>query len=347
MAQASDNGQYTAFVSRNTLWELDSDNSELTKVFSFDAEDSDNIRERGSQHEIRIMSVSDEGSLYFLICGYMSRGAHEGEMGISLCSYNYGENVVQEELYLTVDVSYESMEERIGGIAYVNDNNFFYILIDDTLYAINLISREVMTEVSGLAQGTYAVSKGRNMIAYSENHSQYDTDSIRIFNMQDGTDYTIRADAGEKLKVLGYINSDFIYGIADAEDIVSEGDGNTFFPMYQVNIMASDYTMQKEYNEPGIYVSNAIVDKLRVNLYRVVKNADGSFSETTMDQLINREENSTSDGLVIDTISTTNRKTEVILVLKKAISNVNNITVRYSDKMIFKKDETSDLLMKH
>lgn len=66
------------------------------------------------------------------------------------------------------------------------------------------------------------------MIAYSENHSQYDTDSIRIFNMQDGTDYTIRADAGEKLKVLGYINSDFIYGIADAEDIVSEGDGNTF-----------------------------------------------------------------------------------------------------------------------
>ena len=129
--------------------------------------------------------------------------------------------------------------------------------------------------------------------------------------------------------------------------LVCEGDGNTFFPMYQVNIMASNYTMQKEYNEPGIYVSNAIVDKLRVNLYRVVKNADGSFSETTMDQLINREENSTSDGLVIDTISTTNRKTEVILVLKKAISNVNNITVRYSDKMIFKKDETSDLLMKH
>ena len=94
-------------------------------------------------------------------------------------------------------------------------------------------------------------------------------------------------------------------------------------------------------------MSNAIVDKLRVNLYRVVKNADGSFSETTMDQLINREENSTSDGLVIDTISTTNRKTEVILVLKNAVSNVNNITVRYSDKMIFKKDETSDLLMEH
>lgn len=94
-------------------------------------------------------------------------------------------------------------------------------------------------------------------------------------------------------------------------------------------------------------MSNAIVDKLRVNLYRVVKNADGSFSETTMDQLINREENSTSDGLVIIPFQPTNRKTEVILVLKKAISNVNNITVRYSDKMIFKKDETSDLLMKH
>ena len=53
-------------------------------------------------------------------------------------------------------------------------------------------------------------------------------------------------------------------------------------------------------------------------------------------------------ALVIEIVADkTNRKTEVILVLKKAISNVNNITVRYSDKMIFKKDETSDLLMKH
>lgn len=31
--------------------------------------------------------------------------------------------------------------------------------------------------------------------------------------MQDGTDYTIRADAGEKLKVLGYINSDLFMAL--------------------------------------------------------------------------------------------------------------------------------------
>lgn len=43
--------------------------------------------------------------------------------------------------------------------------------------------------------------------------------------------------------------------------------------------MASDYTMQKEYNEPGIYVSNAIVDKLRVNLYRVVKMQTAVFQK--------------------------------------------------------------------
>ena len=71
------------------------------------------------------MSVSERRQPLFSDLRYMSRGAHEGEMGISLCSYNYGENVVQEELYLPVDVSYESMEERIGGIAYVNDNNLF------------------------------------------------------------------------------------------------------------------------------------------------------------------------------------------------------------------------------
>lgn len=346
-AQTESSGRYTAFVNQNVLWELDSEDVTLTKVFSFDAEDSDNIRERGGKYEIRIMNIEDSGSMYFLICGYMSRGEHEGEMGISLCYYNYEENVITEELYLPVDVSYENMQERIGGIAYVNDSNLFYILIDDTLYAINLISREVMTEVSGLTQGTYAVSKGRNIIAYSENHSLYDTDSIRIFNMQEGTDYTIEALEGEKLKVIGYINSDFVYGIAYTDDIISEEDGNTFFPMYQVNIIGADYTLQKEYNEAGIYVSNAIVDKLRVNLYRVIKNEDGSFFETTLDQLINREENSSSDGPVIDTIFTENRKTEVILVLKNAVLGVDNLTIRYSEKIIFKKDETSDLLIEH
>lgn len=343
-AKTSENGTHTFFVNQGTLWDFNSEDSTFTKIFSFEAEDSDNIRERNNNHEIRIMNVEEEGNGYFLVCGYMSRGEHEGEVGISLCSYNNEENTVTEELYLPVNIPYEKMEEKIGGIAYVNENNLFYILIDDTLYAINLISREVMTEVTGLTEGTYAVSKDKNVIAYSMNGTLYDTDTIRIFDMEKGSDYEIHAAEGEKLKVLGYINADFIYGMVRDEDILMEEDSVAMFPMYQINIMDRDYNIVKEYQESGIYVKDAVVENLRVNLYRVTQREDGSFEDTTMDQLINREENSSSEGLVIDTIYTDDRKTEVVMTLKKAASNIENVSTRFSEKVIFKKGETLDLL---
>ena len=342
-SKVSADGQHARFVSQGVLWDFNSEDNTFTRIFSFEAEDSDNVRERNKQHEIRIMNVEDDGSGYFLVCGYMNRGEHEGEVGISLFHYDSAENEVNEELYLPVNIPYEDMSEKIGQIAYVSENNLFYILIDDTLYAINLISREVMTEVTGLTDGAYAVSKERNIIAYSTNNSLYDTDSIRIFNMEKMTDYMLNADEGEKLKVLGFINSDFIYGAAYEEDIVTEENDVTVFPMYQVNIMDTDNNIVKEYSEDGVFVREASVENLRVNLYRVVKREDGHYEETTMDQLINREENSSGDGLIIDTINTDERKTEVVILLNKAASNINNVSLKVSEKIIFKKDEELDL----
>ena len=343
VTKTSANGQHARFVNQGVLWDFNSEDNTFTRIFSFEAEDSDNIRERNSRHEIRIMNVEDDGSGYFLVCGYMNRGEHEGEVGISLFNYNSAENYVKEELYLPVDIPYESMSEKIGQIAYVNENNLFYILIDDTLYAINLISREVMTEVTGLTKGAYAVSKDRNVIAYSINHTLYDTDTIRILNMEKGTDYELHAQEGQKLRVLGYINTDFIYGMAYESDIINEEDGVTVFPMYQVNIIDADNNVVKEYSEEGSFIRDAVVENLRVNLYRIVKTEDGDFEETTMDQLINREENTGGNELVIDTIYTDERQTEVVMLLNKPAANINNVSLSLSEKVVFKKDESLDL----
>lgn len=341
--KSSADNEYTFFVNQGTLWSFYSEDTTFTKIFSFEAEDSDNIRERNNKHEIRIISVEDNGDTYFLVCGYMSRGEHEGEVGISLCFYSNSENTVTEELYIPVNLPFESMKEKIGGIAYVNSNHLFYILLDDTLYAINLISREVMTEVTGLTEGSYAVSKDRNVIAYSVNQEIYNTDTIRIFNMEQGTDHEIHAAEGEKLRILGYIHSDFAYGMVRDDDVLTEDGSVTMFPMYQINIVDSDYHVVKEYREESIYVRDAVVENLRMNLYRVVKKEDGSYEDTVMDQLINREENSSSEGAVIDTISTDNRKTEVVLILKEAASNVENVSLRFSEKVVFKKNEALNL----
>ena len=190
--------------------------------------------------------------------------------------------------------------------------------MDDSLYCIDLISKEVMTVVSDLVDGTYAVSEDGSSIAYSINGKLYGTESIRVFNMSDDSEHIIQADDGDYIKCLGYINNDFIYGVAHKDDIIIKDDGNRTFAMYKVCIMNSSYEIIKEYEENGIYVSDASVSDMRINLTRIVKSGSG-YEGTSIDQLINKDENVKTDGLALDSVVSDNRKQELAIKLTKAL----------------------------
>lgn len=83
--------------------------------------------------------------------------------------------------------------------------------------------------------------------------------------------------------------------------------------MYRLEIMDSDYNVIKEYEQPGVYVSDASVSDMRINLTRVVKSGDGDYESTSIDQLINKDENKQEDGLTLETIVTDNRKQELAI----------------------------------
>ncbi|MFQ7395582.1 MAG: hypothetical protein ACLRMX_11085 [Lachnospira eligens] len=42
-------------------------------------------------------------------------------------------------------------------VAFYVSNDKFYILIDETLYSVDLVSKEVMTEITGLKENSYAI----------------------------------------------------------------------------------------------------------------------------------------------------------------------------------------------
>lgn len=157
--------------------------------------------------------------------------------------------------------------------------------------------------------------------------------------MEKGTDYEIHAEDGKLLKVIGYINSDFIYGSANQNDIV---EGNVL-AMGNIDIIDDEYNVIKVYDEPGIYVSEADVDNLRLNLKRVVKNGNGGFEDTTSDQLINREENNSSSLVSVDVVNSDNRLKEVVLVLNKKISSTESTTMRYANNIEYIKNQKFSL----
>ncbi|MDO5382541.1 MAG: hypothetical protein Q4F06_07500 [Eubacteriales bacterium] len=334
---SDEKGVYSYFVNQGSLWCFNTDNNMYTKVFSFESDDSDGIRENYGSHNIKIMNIEDNGDCSFLVYGYMNRGKHEGDVGVSLCNYSYTDNNVVEKLYLPVNIPYEILSRNVGEVAYLAGENIFYILMDDTLYSVDLVSKEVMVEVTGLVEGTYAVSESGSVIAYSTNGKLYETDTIRIFNMANNTDHELKAGEGDYLRALGYVNEDFIYGTAHKDDIYVEDAGSVTFAMYKIGILSSDYNLIKEYNEPDIYVSDASVADMRINLTRIVKSEDGGYEGVSIDQLINKDENNEELGLTLETIVTDNRKQELCIKFVKPCAGMQ-VNYRTSSDVQFKSD---------
>lgn len=340
---ADEKNKYIYFENCGTLWCFDKEKHTYTKVFAFESEDTDNVRERYDQYSTKIMSVNEDGRCRFLVYGYMNRGAHEGEVGISLYDYSYAENVVTESIYIPVNVPHDILCGNVAEIAYVKDDTAFYIKIDDNLYSIDLVSKEAMTEAEGLSEGSYYVSADGKIIAYHVDGGADGADKVRVFNIEKGSDYYIEAGENEKVKALGFVQNDLIYGIADKANIVADENGGTIFAMHRLYIMDSEFKIIRDYEPSGTYVVSAETDGYRINLNRVVKDADGTFRSASIDQLINREENVDATTVTVDTIVTESRKTEVVLKLADGLSGSGAAGVRTSDKIEYKKDQTFEL----
>ena len=89
--------------------------------------------------------------------------------------------------------------------------------------------------------------------------------------------------------------------MADKDDILINEDGNRTFAMHKICIIDTAYNVIKEYEEPDIYVSDASVEDMRINLTRIVKSGDG-YQGTSIDQLINKDENVETDGIMIQSL---------------------------------------------
>ena len=337
---SDEKGEYTYFVNQGSLWCFNSSSHTFTRVFSFEGEETDSVREGYNAHTIKIISVNDNGNSTFLVSGYMNRGEHEGQVGVSLCDYSYSDNNVTERLFIPLAIPYNILSENVGGVAYVSGDKF-YILIDETLYSVDLDSKEVMTEIDGLKEGTYSVSEYGDAIAYSVSGDINNTDVIRILNMNNDTDYELTAPEGDTLKPLGYIQSDFIYGTAHKSDILEKQDGSSVLAMYKVGIMDVDYNYIKEYEQPGIYVSDAEVEGMRITLSRMVRSEDG-YTSTSIDQLINKDENVSDNSVETEVISTDARKQELYLDLLTKVTDIS-VSYRTAGEIVFKDNTQLEL----
>lgn len=259
------------FVRDRELWFYDLDKNEMVQVFSFRQEKTDYLRDLYDRHDIRVLSMDEEGNVDFLVYGYMNRGQYEGKVAVILYQYIRSEGRIEELVYIPVEESYQTLKENLGEFAFINAREIFYFHINDTVYSYNLITRELSEMAAGVHKNDIVVLEDKNYVVWQEGKDALPAGEISIMNMETGEIQTIGAPAGYYIRLLGKIDSNIIYGFVKKDDIAVMMDGSILAPVDKAEIATVDKKVLKSYERSGYYISGIKVNDNIITLDRVKK----------------------------------------------------------------------------
>ncbi len=291
---SNEKGNIVSFVQGGELWSYNETSNQLARIFSFIGNEGVDERENYGEHDIRIISVDEMGSVDFVVYGYMNCGIHEGKVGISVHHYDSVANTVEEELFIPSDESYQVMKADLGQLMYENSQGIFFIMLEGTVYRIDLSTMRVKEYITGLKEGTYAISNSHKYFAWTDSKDANTSDTIHFLNLDTEEQKEISTGSGEYLKPLGFMEGDFIYGAARVAEVFQDLAGNTVFPMYQVNILeAESLELLKSYQKEGYFVSDIVIEDYIMYLNRIQFNGM-AYVEAAQDTIMNREGDKTA-----------------------------------------------------
>lgn len=267
-------GNIIAFVQQGDLWSYNMETNKVTRIFSFRDEGSNDERNDNSQHDIDIIRVSKNGDVDFVLYGYMNRGDHEGNTGISVCHYSADQNVVEEKLFLTSQKSFEFLKQELQDFSYISKDGHFYLFLGDTLYQMNMEDKSYTAILKQVDQDCFQSSGNKRYVAWMEGMDPDNTSVIIYMDLEKGEQQKIEAESGTKIRLFGFINNDIVYGVAKDEDIKKDAQGATQFAMSEIRIQSKTGELKKTHHEEGYYTMDVQFQDNLLELIRAKKQGD-------------------------------------------------------------------------
>ena len=338
----SPGGNCIAYGINRDLWTYDQKQSHAVKVFSFRSGKDDGLRSGYNQHDIKILSVSDNGDVDFLVYGYMNRGIHEGSMGIALYRYSSKENAIGERFFTPVTSSFEMLKEDVDQLSHLGTNGMLYLMAGRAVYGIDLNSNEYMVLADSLSEGGYAVSSTERHFAWQEGSDIYGAGVIHLMDLDTGIKREIGGGEDNKYRPLGFVGDDFIYGIAKAGDIWSQNGRVMDAPMYRIEIMDQSGSIVKKYEQDQFSIADVTVDGSRIHLTQVVKMGDQSYSVSKQDTIVCNQEISDEELKGIGWYASEDRKKIYFVQLEQEASS-KNVSIAVPKKVAYETTEVVEL----
>ncbi len=315
----NETGANVAFVQEGELWSYDTAANTLIKVFSFRGYEGIDNRENYGEHGVRIASVDEAGNVDYIVYGYMNRGIHEGQVGIAVYHYDRTANTNEEQVFIPSDKSYEVMKSELGQLMYINDRSELFLMMDGTVYGIDLSTLKVREVVRHLSGENYAVSESNALIAWTD-PKETENGCIHVLDLSGQKTTDITEGSGEILRPLGFMEEDLVYGIARNGDRFLDAAGNTTFPMYKIRIVGiadGAPSPLKDYEKSGYYISDVAINGYTMYLNRISYNGT-AYVPADQDMIMNRE----GDGekpVNITTGTTPEKQTQVQIALAETM----------------------------
>ncbi len=334
----NDDGTIVSFIQANELWNYNKETDELSLLFSFmDAENTD-VRNLTDDHDIKLLAVDQDGNTTFAVYGYMNRGSHEGKVGAAIYYYNIDKNSIDEKVFIPSNKSAAVASAELGKLVYYSiSQEMLYVLVDGTLYEIDMEKDKEEKLVENLEDGQYMVSDDGHLVAYQSGGTLDEATKIIVKDLYNGKEYTVSAADNECIKPLGFVNDDFISGTARKEDVGETITGEATIPMYKVEIRNTKNQVVKTYESASEFVLDVEVKESMITLNRAVKEGD-RYTSIASEHITNNEKREESN-ISLDSYSTELKETQMRLTFADGIQD-REAKVLKPKQVLFEKAST-------
>lgn len=284
-----DDKAIVAFVQENELWSYQINSGRMTRVFGFPQKENMDYRDFYDKNHIRILKVEETGDVWFAAAGYMNRGIHEGENGIGIYYYDEASATVEEILFVQTMEAYDMLKLDMDALAYITeDKSCCYVLLEGIIYRIDLNTMEYERVADGIRNDCYTSSESNRYFSWLKEGSRYDSQTLYTMDFEKGTVQEVTCHESERIRPIGFMGEDLVYGKAKTGDIDLSIEGQEVFPMYQITIMNTAGEIVKNYEPDGVYVMAVEQTENMLKLKRAVREG-GVFVEATEDHIVSTD----------------------------------------------------------
>ena len=297
----NEDGSVTAFTRNGDLWSYVPDTGKFVEIFTFRRDTESDFRDARVEHDIKLLSVENNGDVDFMVYGYMNRGAHEGYSGVGIYHYNNDQGAIEEQVFIPCTESFEFLQEDLGTLSYVNQSGQLFIMIAGNLYQINIDENTYEVLADHIDSDDFGVSVTNAHAAWKSESGDY-AGQIEFIDFDTMERRRIAPEASQKLDLLGFMNEDLIYGIVLDGDTLPNATGYMIDGITTFRIEGFDGTVKKEYHQDGLYVAGVTVGTTLMEFTLVQKSGD-IYKGVKKDNIMNNSTAATDKTSVEQTSS--------------------------------------------